>query len=85
MPGNILITERGRRETALGGVLQIKVFTADYRLLSWREVWEAFVAKYPGQWAVQCFPPASELVDSKNVYHLFVCEVAPHGLNIRDG
>ena len=85
MTTNITITERGYRDSALGRVLQIKIFTADYRLLSWREVWEAFTARYPGQWAVQCFPPAGELVDGKAVYHLFVCDRPPTGLNIKDG
>jgi hypothetical protein len=32
---------------------------------------------------VQCFPPADQLVDGKSVYHLFVCDVQPEGLNIR--
>jgi len=46
-------------------------------------VWEAFAEKYPGHWAVQCFPPAGELVDGKNVYHLWVCDTPPEGLNIK--
>jgi len=81
----IEITERGYRESRLGRVLQIKVFEPGYRPLGWREVWEAFAARYPGKWAVQCFPPASELVDGKAVYHLFVCDRPPTGLNIKDG
>lgn len=79
----IQITERGYRDSCLGRVLQLKIFTADYRPLGWREVWEAFAEKYPGKWAVQCFPPADQLVDGKNVYHLFVCDTPPSGLNIR--
>ena len=79
----LIITERGRRESCLGSVLQIKVFSQPYRPLSWSEVWEAFVEAYPGRWAVQCFPPAGELVDGKPVYHLFVCDAPPAGLNIR--
>ncbi len=82
MAGDLIITERGRRESRLGPVLQIKVFSPDYKQLSWFEVWSAFVAAYPGRWAVQCFPPASELVNGKPVYHLFVCDGDP-GLNIR--
>lgn len=84
MASEVVILERNRRDSALGSVLQIKVNAADYRPLSWREVWDAFAAKYPGRWAVQCFPPADELVDAKNVYHLFVCETPPLGLNIRE-
>jgi hypothetical protein len=79
----IEITERGYRDSVLGRVLQLKVFTKDYRQLAWSEVWETFIAAYPGRWAVQCFPPADQLVDGKNVYHLFVCDQPPQGLNIR--
>lgn len=79
----LTITERGHRDSCLGRVLQIKIFEPGYRALSWREVWEAFAAAYPGKWAVQVFPPADELVDGKCVYHLFVCEAPLEGLNIR--
>lgn len=79
----VIVKERGFRDTCLGRVLQIKVFDAAYRPLSWREIWEAFTRHYPGRWAVQCFPPADQLVDGKAVYHLFVCDREPAGLNIR--
>ena len=79
----VRVTERGYRDSCLGRVLQLKIHSQSYRSLSWREVWDTFSAAYPGRWAVQCFPPAGELVDSKAVYHLFVCEVPPEGLNIR--
>lgn len=80
---DLILTDRGRRETCLGPVTQIKIFAPGYRPLSWREVWDKFAEAYPGKWAVQCFPPAAELVDGKPVYHLFVCDEAPEGLNIR--
>jgi hypothetical protein len=79
----VQITERGRRDSCLGPVLQLKIHAPDYTPLSWTEVWEAFSAAYPGKWAVQCFPPADQLVDGKAVYHLWVCDVPPWGLNIR--
>lgn len=81
----VLVTERGYRESCLGRVLQLKVCTADYRPLYWREVWDVFSARYPGRWAVQCFPPADALTDGKAVYHLWVMEegAAPQGLDIR--
>lgn len=79
----ITITERGHRETVLGRALQLKVFAPGYPVLTWRQVWEAFTAAYPGRWAVQVFPPASELVDGKNVYHLWVLEREPEGFNLR--
>ena len=79
----LLVTERGYRDSCLGRVLQLKIFAPEYRALTWREVWDKFSEKYPGQWAVQCFPPPDQLVDGKNVYHLFVCDTPPFGLNIR--
>lgn len=79
----ITITERGYRDSCLGRVLQLKIFEPGYRPLFWSEVWEAFTAKYPGKWAVQCFPPTEELVDGKAVYHLWVCDEPPRGLNLR--
>lgn len=82
-PPQVRVTERGYRETALGRALQLKVFAPGYPLLTWRQVWEAFAAAYPDRWAVQVFPPASELVDSKSVYHLWVLEGEPQGLNLR--
>ena len=81
---DLILTERRRRDSCLGSVLQIKVFTSGYRPLSWSEVWEAFSEAYPGRWAVQCFPPREELVDGKPVYHLFVCDDPPRGLNVRE-
>ena len=83
MEGAIQITERGERESCLGRVLQLKVFAPDFRPLSWREVWERFVEAYPGRWAVQVCPPAGQLVDGKAVYHLWVLEHEPAGLNLR--
>jgi hypothetical protein len=79
----VQITERGYRDSCLGRVLQLKVFTADYRPLGWREVWDAFAASYPGRWAVQVFPPAGALVDGKAVYHLWLLPGEPEGLNLR--
>ena len=72
MANDVQITERGYRDSCLGRVLQLKIFTADYRTLSWREVCDAFNVAYPGRWAVQVFPPADRIVDGKSVYHVFV-------------
>lgn len=79
----ITIAERGYRESVLGRVLQLKIFADGYRSLSWYEVWEAFAKNYPGRWAVQVFPPADRLIDGKSVYHLFVCESEPTGLDLK--
>jgi len=79
----VSITERGYRDSCLGRVLQLKVFAPGYPPLTWREVWDAFSAAYPGRWAIRCFPPADQLVDGKAVYHLFVLDRPPEGLNIR--
>ena len=77
------ITERGERDSCLGRVLQLKVWAPGYPVLSWSEVWSAFTERYPGRWAVQFFPPAGSLVDSKNVYHLWVLDSEPAGFNLR--
>jgi hypothetical protein len=79
----ITITERGTKDTCLGSALQLKICTADYRPLSWREVWDAFSSAYPGRWAVQIFPPADRLIDQKCVYHLWVLESEPRGMDLR--
>jgi len=77
------VQEMGERETDLGWVLYIRVFTNNYRQLSWSEVWRAFERNYPGRWAVQVFPPSDQLVDETNIYHLFVLlDGEPIGLNI---
>ncbi len=77
------VREIERRSTCLGEVLYIKICAPGHPPLSWREVWECFAEAYPGRWAVECFPPADQLVDGKAMYHLFVLEGEPVGLNIR--
>lgn len=82
----LVVTERNTLDgTALGRVLQLKIHAPDYRPLSWSEVWGAFVKEYPGRWAVQVFPPEGSLVDGKPVYHLFVLDGEPAGLNLKTG
>ena len=81
----LVLHEIERRETCIGDVRYIKMYEPGYRVLNWREVWDCFADAYPGQWAVQAFPPADQLVDGKAVYHLFVCDTEPWGLNIRAG
>lgn len=76
------VQEMGERNTSFGRVLYIKVRTEDYRELSWREIWDTFSDRYPDRWAVQMFPPACELMDQVNLYHLWVLEDAPSGVNI---
>lgn len=82
MSTDVVITERGVRDSALGPVLQIKVFRPGYPVMTWREVWEAFAARYPDRWAVQMFPPREALIDSKAVYHLLVLDHCPDGLDL---
>jgi hypothetical protein len=72
----------GMRQTSFGWALYVKFRTEDYRPLAWSDVWAAFAALYPGRWAVQFFPPAEELVDEANIYHLYVLEDAPVGVSI---
>ena len=53
-------------------VTHLKVYTPDYRRLTWPQVWQAFQDVYPGRWALELYPPAEELVDDANVYHLWL-------------
>lgn len=79
---DVIITERGVRDSALGPVLQIKVFRPGYPVMTWREVWDAFAVRYPGRWALQMFPARAALIDSKAVYHLFVLDRCPDGFDL---
>ena len=58
-------------------------FDATSREMSWREIWDVFADRYPGQWAAQMFPSASELVDEADVYHLLVLAEDRVGVTIR--
>jgi hypothetical protein len=82
---DVHIQEMGHVWTDMGQAIYIKVRTDNYRQLAWSEVCEAFNRNYPGQWAVQFFPPADQVVDDTNIYHLYVLEHAPAGVNICRG
>ena len=71
------------RDTSLGPARRIRMWAQGYETMTWREIWEAFTKLYPGKWAVQVYPPTDQLVDGRAIYHLFVCEQDPQGLNIR--
>lgn len=75
----------GRRTTSIGSMTRLRIYTNDYRQLSWEEVWEAFTAIYPNRWAVQFFPPAQKLVNDTNIYHLFMLDEVPYGVEILPG
>lgn len=77
-----MIQDMGDRMTSFGKVAYICVYTPNYRLLSWREIWDCFSEAYPGQWAIQIFPPSTDLVDEVNKYHLFVLGEKPEGFAI---
>ena len=79
----IKVIERGYRDSILGRVLQLKIHADDFGPLYWSEIWAAYAERYPQRWAVQVFPPVGQVVDAKNVYHLFVCEECLNGLNLR--
>jgi len=76
------IQEREYRETSLGQALYIRIFTDNYRQLSWSEVWAVFSQRYPGRWACQFFPPADCVLDEENIYHLFVLEEDPRNVDV---
>ena len=71
------------RHTSFGPALYIKIQTHDRQVMTWAEVWEVFSDRYPGRWAAQFFPPAAEMVDEVNIYHLFVLGFTPQGVSIR--
>lgn len=82
------IQEMGYRESPLGRVQYIRIFTPSYQQLSYTEIWECFNRSYSGLWAVMMFPPEYALVDDQNIYHLFVtgCQDSQvRGLDIRKG
>jgi hypothetical protein len=79
----VSIQEMGDRLTSFGVVSYIKVRRHDDKPMGWRAVWKAFASSYPDCWAIQMFPPASELIDDEiNVYHLYILHESPVGVNI---
>lgn len=68
-----------------GEVTRLKVYTSDYRRLSWLQVWQAFQGAYPGRWALELYPPAEDLVDDAHIYHLWLLPegwLPPEGMNL---
>lgn len=80
----VRIAERGLRESSFGPVLQLKVWSDGNPNLSWRQIEDAFNAAYPGRYAIQLFPPKETIVDGSAVYHLWVLEAPPRGLDLRE-
>jgi hypothetical protein len=80
---NTFVQEMGYVTTNIGQLLYIRIRREDYGPLSWREVWEVFRRSYPDQWAVQFFPPAADLVDDVDMFHLYVLDFVPTGVNIK--
>ena len=76
------VQEMGHVQTDLGVALYIRIRREGYGKLSWREAWEVFRRSYPGQWAVQFFPPEGDLVDDEDIFHLYVLDFVPSGVNI---
>lgn len=81
-PADTIIQEMGFRVTGLGPVMYIRIYTNDYRQLSWDEVWQTFNDRYPEFWAVQFFPPSDKVVNETNMYHLFILEGPIQGISI---
>ena len=67
-----------------GLVEYVKVSSDTGRKLGWRTIWNAFSKEYPDRWAIEFFPPKTDLVDHANIYHLWVLppDVEPTGMNI---
>lgn len=71
--GNVLVQTMVAFHTSQWGmVTHLKVYTPDYKRLSWLQVWQAFAAVYPGRWAFELYPPADDLVNDAHVYHLWL-------------
>jgi hypothetical protein len=69
-----------------GVVTYLKIYTPEYKRLSWLQVWQAFADIYPGRWAVELYPPEEELVNDAHVYHLWMLPegwVMPERMNLR--
>lgn len=76
------ILECDIRPTILGEALRIQIHRWDMAAMGWPELCAVFNEAYPGRWACQMFPPALEVIDQANKYHLFVFEEYPHGLDL---
>jgi hypothetical protein len=79
-----LVTEKGVVQTALGPALRIQIERRDHDTMGFREIWDVFEHRYPGKWALQCFPPREHFIDQANRYHLHVLDVQPQGLDLFD-
>lgn len=72
------------RPTVLGEALRIRVHRKDMAPMGWRELCDLFNVLYPGRWACQMFPPARDVLDQANKYHLFVFDRHPDGMDLGD-
>ncbi len=79
LPGRILVP-LDYRDTRLGRVLHIQISRVDGKRMGWRQILKVMHASYPGQWAVQVFPPEGHVLDMIHAYHLFVLPGKPEGL-----
>jgi len=70
------------RPTVLGLVLRVQLERYDDAAMGWEELHAAFVRRYPGRWAVQCFPPPRATMNGAHKYHLFVLDQPPVGLDL---
>ena len=78
------VLECDRRPTRLGWATRIYIQRHDGKPMPWREVWEVFASRYPDRWAVQAFPPFSQLRDEAHKYHLYVLDQTPREFDIVD-
>ncbi len=68
-----------------GMVTYLKIYTPDYKRLSWLQVWETFAEVYPNRWAMEFFPPATEMINEAHVYHLWMLPegwIQPERMNL---
>lgn len=78
------VLEGDVRDTPLGPALYVRIHRRDMWPMTYRELWDAFAAHYPGRWAVEMFPPAERLLDQAHKYHLFVLDRHPRDFDLTE-
>lgn len=74
--------ECDRRPTPMGSALRIQLERYDDRPMGWEELHAAFERRYPGRWAIRCFPPADRVMNGCNKYTIWVLDLDPVAFDI---
>lgn len=76
------VLDCGVRETVAGPARYVRVHRLDMATIGYRELWTVVQCACPGGWGVQSFPPAGQLQDGANKYHVLVFAQAPGGFHL---